>query len=164
MLRNKIPDTGVIPLMNSECSNEDDDSSTDNDTDLDNNGSYFSEEDEADDPEPAVSRRRRPWERSEEDLLRECMKRNEPWNEIGKQLDRLARAACQHWRLMREKEGKGSESPKKEVEGEGPCESADVAAFADDESMLIERTLSDTGPIDGIAITPLMLYSWLLIW
>ena len=127
--------------MNGECSNEDGDGSTDNDTDLDNNGSYSSEEDEADGSEPAVSRRRRPWERSEEDLLRECMKLNEPWDEIGKQLDRSVSAVCQHWRLMQEKRARKSESLKSEVEGEGPCESADVAAFAYDESMmLIERT------------------------
>ena len=46
--------------MNGECSNEDGDGLTYNDTDLDNNGSYSSEEDEADGSEPAVSRRRRP--------------------------------------------------------------------------------------------------------
>jgi len=47
MLRNKTADTGAIPLMNSDCSNEHDDGSTDNDTDLDNNGSYSSDKDEA---------------------------------------------------------------------------------------------------------------------
>jgi hypothetical protein len=85
MLRSKTLDTGIVPLIDNESSSEDD-GSTNNDTDLDRNGLYSSEEDETDGPKPVVSRRRRPWKRSEEDLLREYIKRNEPWDEIGKKL------------------------------------------------------------------------------
>jgi len=67
----------TLPCTATGRKDEDDDGSTDDDTDLDDNGSYSSDEDEADGPEPAVSRRRHQWERSE-DLLRECIKWNEP--------------------------------------------------------------------------------------
>jgi len=89
--------------MDSESSSEDDDGSTDSDTDVDHNGSYSSEEDETDGLVPAVGRRRRRWERSEEeDRLRERIKRNESWEEMGKQLNGSASAVCHHWRLTRE--------------------------------------------------------------
>jgi len=86
-------------------SGEDDDSSSGNKADFGLNDPYSSEESENHGTEPAVGRRRRRWERSEEVQLRECIERNEPWEKIGKQLDnRPESAAIQHWRLMGERE------------------------------------------------------------
>jgi hypothetical protein len=39
---------------------------------------------------------------SEEDVLREGVKRGDPWDKMGKLLDRSASAVCQHWKLMPE--------------------------------------------------------------
>lgn len=106
MLRGKTVDAVAIPLIDSECSSEEDDS-TDNDTDLGHNTSYSSDEDETNDLEPIVGQRRRPWTGSEEDLLRKCVGQKEQWDETGRRLDRSASAVRQHWRLMQDKGRKG---------------------------------------------------------